>query len=618
MLVGVAAALGVQAQDVVLFRQIGEKGDMAILKPIPKNDSLTIKFEKVKEGSFLKQSLRLNQLVQLYLKNTGRIRQVEPAYLALTPNVGGFSCKGCWLADGRRLERRPNMSYVDLQHSVLDNDMGKLMALPQFFTHELAHVMQQSIGDSRGNAPRQSVDGHYFNVITDYHTAFSEGWAEHWENVARLYEANPTIRRNVDGDAALLENKTTYARVAFGRDLQWPFRLNAFVVTMPMWYQWYENVKRYTHANRGCSVYACKAPSVGNLDMRLAYRNAGLLYDTTVRANSARLYSTEGFVSTLLLRITQSELGKCYEAASFYKPFQTDPSKSIGNPSKQFTPVENQLMKYVVVIAKYVKASTTNDAPIVQFLNGYMAEFPSERAKVLSIYACLVGRPYDYATPSQVWLMAKNYSHSALLIDQSGTSNIPFYAFNLNAADAIDLQTIKGLDDADAQRIVSWRDSHGYFISLDAAAKVPGLSDVGIAALKNAAYNAEIAERSNSSRHNFKNILMSLVGIYLLRALGYLALAWLLILVWFRDITIRRGAWRMGSYMVNTVVTFLLYLLFVLMAIITFSPPWVVMVCLSAIITGIAMFVYRKSGDKRRRALAFNAVMLLMVIYSTM
>lgn len=617
MLIGAAFALGVQAQDVMLLRQTGEKGEMAILAPISKGDSLSMKFEKIIEGTFLKQSLRLNRLVQTYLKNTGRISKVEPACLALTPNVGGFPCKGCWLANGKQLERRPNMNYIDLHRDVLNNDMGKLMALPQFFTHELAHVMQHSIGKSKDDAPNFSVDMHYFNVATNYNQAFSEGWAEHWENVARLYEINDTIRQHVDADAVLLEGKTVHARAAFKRDIQWPFRLNAYVATMPMWYQWYENVKRYTHANSGRSVFSCNPPAGGNLDMQLAYRNAGIQYDSSVRMNSARMYSTEGFISTLLLRITQSDLSKRYEAPAFYRPFLNDTTAAINDPSKRFTPLENQLMKYVVVIAKYVRPSAIGEAPIVQFLNGYMNEFPSERATILSIYVDLVGRPYDYATPPQVWLMAKNHHHSTMLIDHSGTSDIPYYAFNLNAAAAIDLQTLKGMDESDAQRIVSWRDSHGYFGSMNDAAKVPGLSEVGVAALRSATYDAKLAESVSDTRVNFIDILKGLVSMYLLRALGYLALAWVLIMFLFRGITIRRGTWRMVSYMANTLFTFLLYLIFVLMAIISVSTPWVALVCLSAIFIGISMLVYRKSNEKRRRALVFNAVMLLMVVYST-
>jgi hypothetical protein len=203
-----------------------------------------------------------------------------------------------------------------------------------------------------------------------------------------------------------------------------------------------------------------------------------------------------------------------------------------------------------------------------------------------------------------------------LLMDITGKLSVPYYPFNLNVADAIDLQTIKGVDEADAQRIVSWRNAHGYYRSVDELRRIPKLSVAGLLALKNATYDSEYASKYQQERSSFKAMFIALITSYLLRGFGYLALAWLLIFIWFRDLSFRQGIFRSASYIANTIVTFLVYLLGLLIAVAWVDPSWKVVVILGVGVVGVALLVYRKSPEKRRRSLLFNMVMLLMVLYS--
>ena len=55
---------------------------------------------------------------------------------------------------------------------------------------------------------------------------------------------------------------------------------------------------------------------------------------------------------------------------------------------------------------------------------------------------------------------------------------------NINTANLAKFQTIKGLGEKKAQAIITYRESHGSFKSVDDLAKVPGIGDKMLAKLK--------------------------------------------------------------------------------------------------------------------------------------
>ena len=92
---------------------------------------------------------------------------------------------------------------------------------------------------------------HYFSVRTDYSIAFNEGFAEHIENVSRAFEENETIKSGVFADINRIKIKSKFAIDGFEKDFLYPFRFGYFKMSMPIWYQKFENLKRYEHALNG-------------------------------------------------------------------------------------------------------------------------------------------------------------------------------------------------------------------------------------------------------------------------------------------------------------------------------------------------------------------------------
>ncbi|HKI79127.1 MAG TPA: helix-hairpin-helix domain-containing protein [Ignavibacteriaceae bacterium] len=466
------------SQDLILLRPTGEIiNNFREMVIIPDTSLIYRKTRKIIDDSFIKEMVKLYGLAQIYLENLDGEFNSEPLYLAVTKNEGGFAKKGFVLfKDGKHLEK-PEAHYVDIVESRITSNVDRLMSFTQLYPHELGHVLYHMLSDnSDSGRTSPNINMHYFSLQTDYSTAFDEGFAEQFENLSRFNEQNKKIKEGIFRDIKQIEKYTARNINSFKKDLIWPLRIGFYKITMPVWYQKYENLKRYKHSLDNSAAYKNSTIELPDEEDMITFRNSGLEPDTNKRKNSVQLMSTEGFICSFFTHLNQSSLPGNYRAPAFYANFLSYPLKNNFNPADTFTPLQNQIIKYFYILNKYVKVNHSDRAQLIDFIDGYIKEFPDEADNVLNIYKGLTGMSYRNSLPPRLWMLAKNHSHRILVMDAVGNSAIPFYTFDLNAAEPEDLITIKGIDRQQAKSIIDYRNKNGYFQDYTDVNNIPGIS----------------------------------------------------------------------------------------------------------------------------------------------
>lgn len=427
--------------------------------------------------TFIRDFLDLYFAAQYYLVNTGSRKVIEPAYIAITDQEGGFARKGFVLLQNGRQSEHPASLYVDLVEGAVQGPQNKLMSLTQLYPHEMAHVIYRLLcsRDTLERTPKH-VDVHYFSIVTDYGTAFDEGFAEHIENVSRFFEPDRTVREGIFSDINRLRERLPADFARFERDMQFPLRLGFYRSTMLMWYQRYENFKRFEHAVNRTARFRSTAPPLEDLEDRLTFRNAGIRTDSPAVRNLPQQFACEGVVNSFFTHLTRSALGEHYLPDSFYRAFLPDTMAMPVSVRDIFPPWKNQLLKYFYVLHRFVGREISPDAQMKAFTDGYLQTFPLEKETVLHIFTSVTGRDYPAALPPELWLQVDGQEHRVLVLDAWGALTVPQYTFNLNAAEEADLLTIPGMSAEDASRILAYRNAHGGFQRLEDLRNIPGLT----------------------------------------------------------------------------------------------------------------------------------------------
>jgi DNA uptake protein ComE-like DNA-binding protein len=215
-----------------------------------------------------------------------------PTWLYLSTEDGGFARKGFWLrnlpddrerrADRDRRDRRqrddgsdPRAEYyvaepfVDL---VVDADSVAKGDFEEIFAHEMGHVFLRRLlprlpqGYSR--TPHASL------TVTDYPTAFDEGFATHFQGLARRLTRNMTLRNQDLG----LESK--------------PF--------VSYWLSNLDRASRIDGVRRNWFVQAqITPPGSGDAVTR---HDHSTLFDTAHLKNGNQMMASEGVLATLFYR----------------------------------------------------------------------------------------------------------------------------------------------------------------------------------------------------------------------------------------------------------------------------------------------------------------------------
>ncbi len=195
-------------------------------------------------------------------------QSMQPTWLLLTDEEGGFAKRGFWLREHGH-DRFVDQPYVAL---VVDADSIADGSFEEIFAHETGHVLLRRLltrlpaGMSRVN--------HGSLTITDDPTAFDEGFAIHFQALSRLLTLNSALTAN---DAGLGSKPFT-----------------------PLWQSRVDGTLRIDGVRRNWFIHRQLLPP-GD-DDALARRANSSAFDVGALKNGNQMMASEGVIATLFYR----------------------------------------------------------------------------------------------------------------------------------------------------------------------------------------------------------------------------------------------------------------------------------------------------------------------------
>jgi len=605
---------------VILIQPTGEDtSNLPEMTLIPGNSELYGTVMRNINNSFIREFLDFYFIAQVFLKNNNKIDAISPAYLALTKNQGGFAKTGFSIKQGENQNLMENTPYVDIVAGHATALPGRLMSLTQLYPHEMGHVVYRMLSpeDTATNNTR-STDMHFFSTVTDYSTAFNEGFAEHIENVARVFEKNDSISLGIFADIDRIGKTTSRSIDGFERDFKYPFRLGYYKASMISWFQKYEDYRRYVLAMNGDIRFKNAELKLRNTEDQLSYRNSGVRLDRHESRNLVQLLSTEGAVSTFFTHLTTSALREHYLDPDFYRPFMYDSTMVSFSPNELFSPLQNQFIKYFYVLHHFVTFNNSSRSQLTDFIEGYMQIFPTEADSVKKIFKEVLGIESTDQVPPPLWMLVCYHPHRILIYDLYDAITAPVYTFDLNAAEAVDLQTIEGVSRRDAENIIAYREANGFFTSLDQLKDIQDLRAETSAKIISAAFDKDYFEAMFNDFDidlSLGTLVKKLSQYFLLRAFGWFIL--ISGIVYF--ILIRRekpGFKRSAIFFVRLLLLWILFIIGGLAAVVLSQQAELIIIFFSVILCLLTIFIYRNRKTHRLRSLIAIGAMGLAILVS--
>jgi hypothetical protein len=611
-----AQSSGSSIQELKLIHPTGASKDNCPIMTFYKDDhELNKKIQELLINSYLGQSIRLHHFLMNYLKNTKQITEIDDAYLALTPQSGGYARKGFWLIKGNDTLDKKQTRYVDVTERDLRNDAAHLMSITQLYPHEQAHIflgLLLNINADKVNA--KNLDMHYFSVYTNSFTAFNEGFAEHFENVSRLEEKDSLIRSGIEKDIKQLRIKRESFANGFIQDFMLPCRLSFYKGSMLFWYQSMEDLKRYDWAINGMAKYCNQQLLLSEADDAVFFRNTGINPDTKKIRNFAQVCSNEGAIDAFFTALFQSNLKKIYLPAGFYKPFVSDFS-SEREPASIFKPEENLYLKIFYVLNNYVRPDSLLHSPFQQFLSSYIQAFPSEKSEFIDIFQKTLGLAWTDKQLLEIWVLVKNFQHKFWVMDPFGSFSFPCYTFNLNTAEFCDLMTVPGMVSKDANTILSWRDKRGAIDSLLEISQITNITQDSKNALLDCRFDDSYFNGLQENDKSFMAIIWIGFKNILIRMM--VAIACLFILNYFLfNLTSPVGIGKGFIALLKILGLGLFYMILGIETIILTSRPWLSFAICAVLLLLLITLWYRNHPLRLKKALVNFLFLSLLVFYS--
>ncbi|MDO9512406.1 MAG: helix-hairpin-helix domain-containing protein [Bacteroidales bacterium] len=598
-----------QPMKIVFMTPTGEIQDkLPVFRVMEVSNPLYRKLNAQFSKGFLAESIKLHGFVQNYLLNSGRTLKVEPVYLAITENVGGYANYGFVLQNSNWQQIKDKSYYIDLHHNMIIADGAALSSYTQIFPHELGHVMLKLLTNSSDtNDIAVNPVVHYFSTPTDYYTAFSEGFAEHFEPTSVHFEPDQRIRRGVADDLKKLDRGNTKRLHGFDRDYSWPLRMGYYRATMPFWFQKLENFKRHKFVENGLGIFK---PRFRNISMEgkkaMLYRNTSIWPDLRMVRNAAEAESTEGIISSFFYKMMQSDVRKQYYSEGLYQNFAPDTASHF---MESIIPLENQYIKVFYVMANYVRNSETGRSQIIDFIEGYVKEFPADNEMIKQMWTQVSGHEYSAEMKPEVWVMNQDSKSYPWVMSQFGPT-LPYFVFNLNSADTVHLLSFNGLNEEIAGKIISWRETNGPFYSLDQIREIPGIP----ADLANTLVGSGL-DKEKLNNHSYKASMTSLI-IYPLWHIFKMSLLWFAILgaLYFIALRQKKEFVKPMRFVMLFLKMFLLAVIGVICMVIT--KPIMTFGIIVGLILLIQAVIYRKNLFKLSLHTIISLIMVLIVAYS--
>jgi len=377
------------------------------------------------------------------------IDKPAPTWLYLSEEEGGFARQGFWLVDGD-MQRYVDDPFVDL---IVDPNSVSSGDFEEIFAHEIGHVFLRrllpSLPKGYSRTPHASL------TITDYSTAFDEGFATHFQGLARRLTRNQTLHATDLG----IQSK--------------PF--------LGYWLSNIDRTGRIDGVRRNVFVQA-QLPLPGT-DSAVARRDLSSLFDTARLKNGNQMMASEGVIATLFYRWLASGDGDKAALVQTYSRLFAALHALNADGLEPDAPVFLRLVQRyaalypqdaarvvgLVVDTTYAATTDAHIGPTTEALaekgrlgdmKAFVDALASSRKAIGEVREAVIASPakLDDALGPNLWLFGN---------DAAKSGDDAKLAVNLNTAEAEYLLTLPGIDAAAAVRAVANRRSAGPFQSLD-------------------------------------------------------------------------------------------------------------------------------------------------------
>lgn len=343
-----------QNEKIILLQAAGRSENLLQGEICDPDSPLVKKISKELALPFHASLLKMNQCSRNFSDNNK-----GPNVLFLSRSEGGFPRHGLVIKQGESLEKLPNLNYVDL---VLNEQRVEQGAL-DIYSHELGHVMMMNIWPDfpQGRSRLQHVS----MGVTDFCTAFFEGWGIHFQRL--VYEGIPRYRDTYQSGLSYSRSTGRLWHSAMDKEL----RLDAVLKN------------EYIHKKQVPEVDLA-AKSAEEL---ILLEHTSPLFDRTRLKNAQQMLACEGVIATLFYRInTNPKLQENFREPAFYEHFLLSPFPEDKKPEDIFTPFENVILKNFWVWSRIKGEITSESVIFIEFLNKWIQAFPQDREELTKLF----------------------------------------------------------------------------------------------------------------------------------------------------------------------------------------------------------------------------------------
>ncbi|HKR37323.1 MAG TPA: helix-hairpin-helix domain-containing protein [Steroidobacteraceae bacterium] len=448
-----AAELGVLAPVIVdgqpLMKRDAKNRELPVVTRVT-SGALYDQLQKEAREGFTATVLALDELAQ---RRSGTA--AVPTWLYLAVEDGGFARAGFWLRDERGEHFVPD-AFVDL---VVDADTVANGGFEEIFAHEMGHVFLRRLFPSLpfgySRTPHMSL------AITDYPTAFDEGFATHFQPLVRRLTRNAALR---DEDLGLSSK---------------PF--------VPYWLSNLDRSARTDGVRRNWFVQL-QAPqgSAGS-----AARST--LFDVERLKNGNQMLASEGVVATLFYRwlvpgpgderALLERYGRMFDALAALDKRKPGPDSplmvQLVDSYRSLFPQESDRMLTILLDTTYGATADASLTPAVESvaargrsgdMEAFVGELTTSRKAFAKLRESVLKDPATAgaALGPNLWLLSDT--------PMGGPDPKAKTAINLNTAERDELLKLPGIDAASADKILASRRRDGLFRNLGDFAARAGLS----------------------------------------------------------------------------------------------------------------------------------------------
>lgn len=256
-----------------------------------------------------------------------------------------------------------------------------------------------------------------------------------------------------------------------------------------------------------------------------------------------------------------------------------------------------------------------SQSQLVDFIEGYIKAFPGEEEAIKSIFKEATSLDYTKELPPDLWLLVKDHPHRLLALDAYDAITMPVYTFDLNAAEVVDLLTLKGIQRDEATKIIEYRNANGFFTSLDQIEEVKGLSTETINLIIDSEFDPEYFEGLSIPDLTFSALLTTPLKSLIFRLLAYFVIIFGSIYFFFlkkQKFSGKKQIFLSLRYLFQWILFVIAGLIFIVLS----EQAWMFLFVMMVLIMGINLIIHRKNRAEMWRSLYATGLMGLLILFS--